>query len=146
MGNVQLTYDPKTGSWNTNLKIPTEEDLANTVNNVLNTDIPDVTSNTSNVALTSNTTNYNVATGKAEKASNEQVYYTLTATLETIANNQTLKIQAGDTIHLKGFGKYLTGDYYVEEKTIKLSEGGLSVEFKVLKSNFRKTIKEIEKN
>ena len=146
--SIQYHYDPETKKWTTSVKTKAEDNgnkTNTTPSKTTNITPSKTTTKKTGGSLSSISTKPRNATGKAEKKYNQQVYYTLTGSLSTIANDQTLKLKTGQTIKLKGFGKYLTGDYYIESQTINISSGGLSVSFNVLKNNFRKTIKKVKK-
>jgi len=75
--------------------------------------------------------------GKADKEYKEIEINTLTGELEVVPNEITIKIKSGDTVALKGLGKYLSGQYFVNSVTRKIdNQAGYSHSFTVLKTGF----------
>ena len=91
---------------------------------------------TSSDNLTSTDTNSNSATGEAEKEANDIEYETLSGTLNYIATNDTIQLQAGDTVTLRGLGNYLSGDYYVQDVTRSVSANGYSHSATLIRTDF----------
>lgn len=137
--NSNYNYDPKTKKWS---KSVNKSSNSNSTSGKTSTKKTNSGSSNSTVAKNSNNKS---AKGKAQKKANYKDYYTLTGSLSVIANKETLKVNASDTVKLNGFGKFLTGNYYVEERTVHIGNGGLSIEYRLLKNNFRKTIKTFKK-
>lgn len=80
--------------------------------------------------------NKDSAQSKAEEEYNEIDYYNLQGSLSYIATPSTIKIKAGDTITIKGVGKYLSGNYYVVSVNRKLDSSGYSHTAEVVRMNF----------
>ena len=114
--STSYTYNVTTGEW--------ESSVSNTPDT--NTSSTKDTSSKSSDNLTSTNTDSNSATGEAEKKANEIEYETLSGTLNYIATADTIQLCAGDTVTLKGLGKYLSGDYYVQDVTRSVSSKGYS--------------------
>lgn len=129
------TYDPKTGKWTTTTVSTKDKDVKKPVANKDSED-------SSN--LTSSTSDNKSATGSAEKKYNTIEYNTLNGTLNFIATTETIKIQVGDTITLDGLGKYLSGNYYVQEVSRSLSSSGYSHNCTLVKTDFGKSLKSKE--
>lgn len=85
------------------------------------------------------------AKGKTVKKVNKKTLRTLEGSLSYLANENTIKIHPRDTIKLDNLGKYLSGKYYVSEVTRTISTGGYSQSAKVIKTNFRKSLKVVAK-
>ena len=66
---------------------------------------------------------------------------TLSGSLSFIATPDTIQIKAGDTITLKGLGKYLSGDYYVQDVTRNISKDGYSHSATVIRTDFGTSLK-----
>lgn len=123
--NSNYTYNPKTGSWN---KSATSNASSTKKNN-----------NGSN--LTNTSTNKNSSKGSVEKKNNDIEVNTLVASLKMICTDKTIRLKAGDTVNLKGFGKYLSGNYFVKDVTRTLSSSGYSQSATVIKTDFGKSLK-----
>lgn len=126
----QYTYDPATKKWNSSY---TPDNGKN--NNTNNSD----TNKNSN--LTSSSSNKNDSAGKVEKQYNNIEMNTLVGTLSFIVTHETIKLRAGDTIEIKGIGKYLSGKYYVKDITRQISSSGYSHTATVIKTDFGKSLK-----
>lgn len=85
------------------------------------------------------------AKGKTTKKVNTKTLRTLEGSLNYLANENTIKIRPRDTIKLNNLGKYLSGKYYVSEVTRTISNSGYSQSAKVIKTNFRKSLKVVSK-
>lgn len=127
----ERTYDPATGQWtkSTTLTLDAEPHTK-----------PEPSSD-SGSNLTSSTSDSSSATGSTEKEYNTIEYNTLNGSLNFIANEKTIKLKAGDTVTLKGLGKYLSGDYYVQDVTRSISSSGYSHSATLIKTDFGATLK-----
>ena len=101
------TYDPKTGKWtkSSNNGSSSSSSSSSSSNNT----------GTGSENLTSSSSNKNSSTGATEKKYNTIEINTLEGTLNFIVTKATIKLKAGDTVSIKGIGKYLSGKYYVKE-------------------------------
>lgn len=82
--------------------------------------------------------------GEADKEYIEQEYNTLEGDVEVIPNEKTIRIQTGNTVNLLGFGKVLSGKYYVSgvKRTITKDEG-YSNSLTVMKNGFSDSLKKL---
>lgn len=126
------TYDPKTGTWGTNTS---KGSTTNTSKK------KSTKSDTGGNTKSSSNTDKNTSKGSSEKKYNEIEINVLKGSISAIATPDTLKIKVGDTITLKGIGKYLSGNYYVESINRKIDNSGYSHTFEVIKMNFGDTLK-----
>lgn len=103
------------------------------------------TSNNSNNGsgdnLSSESSSKNTSGGKVEKKYNYIEVNTLSGTLNFIVNEETIKIKAGDTIKLKGLGKYLSGNYYVKDITRQIGSNGYSHAATLIKTDVGASLK-----
>lgn len=120
------TYDPETGIWS---KSTTENGASD----------DNLSSGGDN--LTSSNSNSNSSAGAVEQEYNNIEINTLEGTLTFIVTEETIKLQAGDTVKLEGIGKYLSGDYYVKEVTRQISSNGYTHEATLIKTDFGKSLK-----
>ena len=74
--------------------------------------------------------------GAVEKEINKNSLKTLTGNVRVVPNDNTLGIHVRDTIKMEGFGKYLSGNYYVRGVTRTLSSAGYSETLDVVIPNF----------
>ena len=121
------TYDPSTGEWKKSSvenKEPVSEPIKSGSDN-----------------LTSSSTDSTSATGSAEKEYNNIEFNTLTGSLNYISTNKTIKLKAGDTVTIQGIGKYLSGDYYVQDVTRSISASGYSHSATLLKTDMGNSLK-----
>lgn len=91
--------------------------------------------------LTYSSSDKTSSTGQVEKEYNEIQINTLTGTLNFIVTEETIKLTAGDTVKLEGLGKYLSGDYFVEEVTRSVGSNGYTHSATVIKTDFGDTLK-----
>ena len=117
-------YDPATGTWPQVTKTHEEE-----------------SSSTSSSNLKADSTDKDSAQGTNDAKANDMEMNTLSGTLSFIATPDTIQIKAGDTITLKGLGKYLSGDYYVQDVTRNISKDGYSHSATVIKTDFGTSLK-----
>lgn len=121
--STSYTYDPATKSWNKNV-VENEDPSPKGGDN-----------------LSSTSSDKNTSTGSVEKETNSIEINTLEGSLSFIATEETIKLKAGDTIKLKGIGKYLSGDYYVKDLTRQISTSGYSHSATLIKTDFGDTLK-----
>ena len=77
------------------------------------------------------------AKGISNKTYVEHEHYTLEGDMELLPDTRTVKIEAGDTVNCLGFGKHLSGLYFVEEVTRSIdNSGGYSHGIRVHKNGF----------
>lgn len=127
---AERIYDPSTGTWTKSVAI-VKEDTPTTQD----------TTNTGNDNLTSSSSDSSSAQGATEKDYNLIEYNILTGDLSFIPDKKTIKIKAGDTITLDGLGKYLSGDYYVQDVTRTINSSGYSHTATLIKTDFGATLK-----
>ena len=125
----EYTYDPKTGKWT---KSTSEDKTSNNDNTPKNTDGDNLTSNSSDKDSSS---------GATEKKYNTIELNTLNGTLSFIVTEETIKLKAGDTVKLKGLGKYLSGNYYVKDITRQISSTGYEHSATLIKTDFGNSLK-----
>lgn len=128
------TYDPKTGTWTKSTTTTTKDTKT----------AEPKSSNKEN--LTSTTSDSSSSKGKSEKKYNEIEYNTLELSVNFVATDKTIVIGAGDTITIKGIGKYLSGKYYVQDVTHSISATGYSISATCIKTDFGNSIKTTEKD
>lgn len=136
MAVVERKWDSKTQTWTKNYTPEKTTKNSKTTKSSKNK----ASNDTSN--LTANSTSKKTPKGTVEKKVNKKTIRTLEGSLKVLVTNSTLKIKVGDTIYLRGLGKFLSGKYYVSavERTLDGSNG-YSQTCTVIKTNFRKTIK-----
>ena len=135
---VSYTYDPTTGKWGTTTTPDTPTG---------GTDKPTTGGDTPTGGgdnLQSSTPDNQTATGKTEQEANEIEINTLVGQLSFIMTEDTIKIKAGDTLNLKGLGKYLSGKYYVKEMNRQISSRGYSHNAVVIKTDFGDSLKVVK--
>ena len=132
------TYDPKTGTWTKSAT--TTKDTKDTKTKTTEPKSSDKEN------LTSTTSDSSSSKGKSEKKYNEIEYNTLELSVNFVANDKTIVIGAGDTITIKGIGKYLSGKYYVQDVTHSISTTGYSISATCIKTDFGNSIKTTEKD
>ena len=79
--------------------------------------------------------------GVANKDYIELEYFILEGSCDLIANTDTIKIKAGNTVNCLGLGKYLSGLYFVDELTRTIDNNGYSHSMTVQKNGFGETLK-----
>ena len=138
--SANYTYDPATGKWTKSVSTDN-----NSGSNAPSTPNKETSSSGNN--LTSSTSDTGSSTGQVEKQYNEIQINTLSGTLNFIVTEETIKLRAGDTVKLEGLGKYLSGNYYVEEVTRTIGSNGYSHSATVIKTDFGSTLKtKVEKS
>lgn len=96
---------------------------------------------TSSDNLVANNTDINTAEGENDSKINAIEENYLSGTLSYIATPETIRIRPGDTITLLGLGKYLSGDYYVQDVTRNISASGYTHSATVYKTDFGTSLK-----
>lgn len=71
----------------------------------------------------------------------EHEYQILTGRINLIITKDTLKLKAGDTVYCKGFGKYLSGKYYINDITRTINNSGFSMSATLIRMNFGESLK-----
>ncbi len=128
------------GNWN---PFSTETKSSGNDNSDNNNDTQDSSSPSDDSGLTSSNTNQSSSVGKTSQVTNTITLHSLEGSLSLLPTPENLKIKVGETISLKGFGKYLSGRYYVSSVNRTYSASGLSISVEVLKTNFRKSVKKV---
>ena len=131
--SASYTYDPSTGEWTSSKSSSSNKKDKNDNSNSSSKDKSD--------NLTSSTPDNKSSSGSVEKKYNSIEVNTLEGTLSFIVTKQTIKLKAGDTVKLKGLGKYLSGNYYVKDVTRQISSGGYSHSATLIKTNFGESLK-----
>lgn len=126
------TYDPETGTWS---KSTSDDNSSGSSSNSSNK------SNSSGDNLTSSNSDKNTSTGSVEKQYNTIEINTLSGTLNFIVTEETIKLRAGDTVKINGIGKYLSGNYYVQDVTRQISSNGYSHSATLIKTDFGNSLK-----
>lgn len=78
---------------------------------------------------------------QAESEYIETEYNTLQGELSIVPTDNSLKIKVGDTIKLKGVGKYLSGLYFVSEIKRTIGSDGYTQTLTVIKTGFGDSLK-----
>lgn len=86
----------------------------------------------------------NTSSGSATKKYNNIEVNTLQGQLNYIVTEETIKLKSGDTVQLKGLGKFLSGKYYVKEVNRLLSSQGYSHSAVLIKTDFGDSLKEVK--
>lgn len=134
-----MTYDPQTGKW-TKSKVEKKTTTAKKST----TKKSNTTTKKSSGSHSNNHTKKS-SSGKVKKKYNTIKLRTLSGTLNFVANENTIKLKAGDTIELKGFGKYLSGKYYIQDLTRSISSRGYTNSATVIKTDFGESVKVVKK-
>nr|DAI27135.1 MAG TPA: tail assembly protein [Caudoviricetes sp.] len=132
------TFDTKKKEWSKNTTNEPDKKSENKGGDSSGTK-NEVKNNTDN--LTSTDSSKDGSTGKVEKKYNDIEINTLTGSLNFIVNEKTIKLKVGDTVNLVGLGKYLSGNYYVQEITRNISSSGYTHSATLLKTDFGKSLK-----
>lgn len=131
--SATMTYNPQTGKWTRNSGGGSSgKKSSNKSNN---------SSKGSGDNLSSKSSSKNTSGGKVEKKYNYIEVNTLSGTLNFIVNEETIKLKAGDTVKLKGLGKYLSGNYYVKDITRQISSNGYSHAATLIKTDVGASLK-----
>lgn len=136
----EYTYNPQTGEWT---KSSGSSSGGGDSNNNTKPSSSNTTSggNTGSENLTSSNPNKDSSTGAVEKQYNTIEIKTLEGTLSFIATEETIKLKAGDTVKLKGLGRYLSGNYYVKDITRQISSNGYEHSATLIKTDFGDSLK-----
>lgn len=126
--SASYTYDPSKGEW-------TKSSVSSTPST------GGSSSSSGGDNLTSSTSDSKSSAGSVEKQYNDIEINTLNGTLNFIANEQTIKLKAGDTVKLLGLGKHLSGDYYVKDITRQISSNGYEHSATLIKTDFGASLK-----
>lgn len=145
-----MTYDPQTGKWTKSKEekktTTTKKTTTKTTTKKTNTTTKKSNTTTKKSSGSSSSSHTKKSSsGKVKKKYNTIKLRTLSGTLNFIANENTIKLKAGDTIELKGFGKYLSGKYYIQDITRSISSSGYTNSATVIKTDFGESVKIIKK-
>lgn len=148
------TYDSSTGQWTKStdtlvssaltkgIKVSTTPKSVLAGSSLLTKGISLPTNNSSSKSnLTSSSSTQSSSTGSVEKKYNTIELNTLSGTLNFIVTEETIKLKAGDTVRLEGLGKYLSGDYYVQDVTRQIGNDGYSHNATLIKTDFGNSLK-----
>ena len=130
---TEYTFNNSTGKW--------DESSSEVKNNSSNKDDKNNKYNKGGSNLTNSTSDSKSSKGSVEKKYNDIEVNTLNGTLNFICTETTIKLKAGDTVNLKGFGSHLSGKYYVKDVTRTVSSSGYSHSATVIKTDFGKLLK-----
>ena len=133
-------YDPTTGTWTTTTTDDTSSGGNNSSPSSSGASTPSSTPSGSE-NLTSSTGDNLSSTGATEKQYNEIELNTLEGTLSVLPTEDTIKVNAGDTVTLEGIGRFLSGNYYVKDVSRSNSTSGFSLTWTVIKTDFGKSLK-----
>lgn len=79
---------------------------------------------------------------KASKEKKKVEFRNLEGDLKVRPYNHTMNVGLASTVRLMGFGKYLSGHYFVKKKQIKISGGSvMELSFSVVKTRFGENLK-----
>ena len=109
---------------------------------VVTTQQPSTSNNaTAGSTQASNSSDKGQPQGVANKEYIEHEYFILEGSCDLIANSDTIKIKAGNTVNCLGLGKYLSGLYFVDELTRTIDNNGYSHSITVQKNGFGESLK-----
>lgn len=149
VGAYGYTYNPKTHSWDksygnsSTVKAQTSYSSSSLSNSGGSSG---GSSSSSALSQTGVVNSNNSATSdsktSAEKEYIEVEFNTLTGECEIVPNSKSLRLKVGDTVTLKGVGKYLSGLYFISEikKTISTSDG-LKISLVLIRNGFGNSLK-----
>lgn len=83
---------------------------------------------------------------EAEAEYKEIEYNTLQGDISVIPTLKTMKLKVGDTVTLKGIGKYLSGQYFISNIKRSLSDNGYSQTMTLIKTGFGDSLKKPSSN
>lgn len=141
------TYNPKTGTWSKTTS-GSKDSGSTTTTKTGGSNNPSTSSSSSSSSsgnLTASTGDNKSSTGSTEQKYNYIEINTLVGQLAFIVTEETIKLTAGDTVKLKGLGKYLSGKYYVKEMNRNISSNGYSHNAIVIKTDFGTSLKSTTK-
>lgn len=127
------TYNPATGEWT--------QSSNNSSSSSGGSSSSSSTAKTTSENLTNSTSDSNSSAGKAEKKYNNIEINTLSGTLNFISTKETIKLKAGDTVNVQGLGKYLSGNYYVQDVTRQIGSNGYSHNATLIRTDFGNSLK-----
>lgn len=136
----QMTYDPTTGIWKPSSGGSKNSSSQKKKETPKKNNTPTTTTPTTKKD-TPKTTDKKSASGKTEKKYKTIEYNILEGSLEYIPTKDTIKLKAGNTVKLKGLGKYLSGNYYVQDITRKIGSNGYSHSATLVKTNYGESLK-----
>lgn len=141
------TYNPRTGTWSktTSGSKGTGSTTTTKTGGSKNPSTSSSSSSSSSGNLTASTGDNKSSTGSTEQKYNYIEINTLVGQLAFIVTEETIKLTAGDTVKLKGLGKYLSGNYYVKEMNRNISSNGYSHNAIVIKTDFGTSLKSTTK-
>lgn len=146
--NSELYYDAKTGKWkqiSTNSSSNTTKNVSEMRQEMFKTksEKPSSTEKDSTV-VTTNPKSKVKSKVKADKKYIEEEYNTLEGELNLVPTSKTIRIEVGQTIKIKGVGKFLSGLYYVSavKRTID-KDSGYSISLTVIKTGFGSSLKKV---
>ena len=129
-----MTYDQQTGKW-------TKNGGGSSSSKSNKSGSKSSSNSKSGDNLTASSSSKNDSSGQVEKKYNYIEVNTLSGTLNFIVNEDTIKLKAGDTVKLKGLGKYLSGNYYVKDITRQISSSGYSHSATLIKTDVGSSLK-----
>jgi len=132
--NTKLVYNAATGKW--------EEQTSSASDKVVNAEDKNSSTKSTPVATSGSSSKVN-SSAKATKAANEETYNTLEGDVELQVTPTAFKLHQNNTVTLSGFGKYLTGKYYITKivRTID-SSNNYSQTMTVIKTEFADSLKD----
>ena len=153
VGAYGYTYNPKTRSWeksygNTStVKAQTSYSSSSLSNSGGGSSGGSGGSSSSSALSQTGVVNSNNSATSDSKTSAEKEYIevefnTLTGECEIVPNSKSLRLKVGDTVTLKGVGKYLSGLYFISEikKSISISDG-LKISLVLIRNGFGNSLK-----
>lgn len=139
-----MTYDPSTGKWTSSGSGNSSSSSSNGGSNKKPSSGSGSSkpSGSSGGNMSASNSNPQSSVGSAEKKYNTIEYNILEGQLKFIATKETIRLTAGDTVRLKGIGKYLSGLYYVQDVTRQISNNGYSHSATLIKTDFGNSLKD----
>ena len=130
-----MVFNPKTRSWsssnsNAEKDVVTKQEIKHS-----STSTPNTSDNNSRGAGSKS---------EAEREYIEREFSTLKGDLVLTSSKRSIKVKVNDTVMLEGFGKNLSGLYYVDEVKRKIDNaGGYKITLNVLKNSFGDGVREL---
>ena len=153
VGAYGYTYNPKTHSWDksygnsSTVKAQTSYSSSSLSNSGGGSSGGSGGSSSSSALSQTGVVNSNNSATSDSKTSAEKEYIevefnTLTGECEIVPNSKSLRLKVGDTVTLKGVGKYLSGLYFISEikKSISISDG-LKISLVLIRNGFGNSLK-----
>ena len=139
-----LTYDPITKKWvkqsgNTTVSSSSKAPIS-TGSSSSTVATPASTSNSSS-SSTKVTTQADTQT-QADKEFIEIEYNTLKGDMSVVPTPEIMKLKVNQTVNTTGFGKYLSGLYYVSGIKRSVSSNGISITLTLIKTGFGDSLKD----